>query len=113
MRVRKAEAVNALLQVADEEAVCVRALAADEAEDGVLGGVNVLIFVHANVRELRAATAGDAGRIVAQEAQGELLQVREVHAAELTFGLAEARGELLRELNQRGHFGSAPIPILG
>ena len=96
VRAREAEAVDALLEVADEEAVRAGSFTADEAKDGILCGVDILILIHADVCEVRAAMTSNAGRIVAQQAQGELLEVGEVHAAKLALRLGEARGELLR-----------------
>src|SRR6185436_1130075 len=45
-RVGETEAINALLHIADQEAVPLRTLAAQRRDDAVLRCVDVLIFIH-------------------------------------------------------------------
>jgi len=115
-RVGAAEAVDALLHVADQEAVGRVGLAAQGGEDQVLGGVDVLVFVHEHEPQSAALLAGHGGGLLAlaipEQPQGVLLQVGKIHLAPLAFGLGEGPAELLGQLQQRAHLPAAPCPVL-
>ena len=115
-RISKAEAIDALLHIADEEAVRTRTFTTDGAENRVLRGVDVLILVHENVRQPLAPTQRDGrwrrGLRVPKQAQRELFKIGKVHASRLALGLSEGRTEIARQSQQRQHLMPRPFPIL-
>ena len=92
------------------------ALAAQRSEDGVLRGGDVLILVHEYVMQpiapLTRDGAGPVCRRIAQQTQGKLLQIGEVHAAQFALGASEFNGELPRQPKQRGHVMPRVLPVL-
>ncbi len=108
VRVGEPKAIDALLHVADEKAIA--GGATQRGEDGVLRGVDVLIFVHEDVREPALPGRGNPG--LAQQFERVLFEVAKVHAAKLAFARGKLSGELAFELQQREHGLPRPFPIL-
>ena len=114
--ISEAEAIDALLHIADEEAVRIRTIAADGAENRVLRGVDVLILVHENMRETRAPTQPNScGRFricIPKQSQSELFEVRKIHASGFTLGPCKVRAEVAHQSQQGQHLMPRPFPIL-
>ena len=77
-RVRKAEAVDALLDIADHEQIAL--VFRERTEDRVLHGVRVLILVHRDLGVLRGQRFRQRGRraAVIQKAHRKMLQIVEI-----------------------------------
>ena len=104
--VRQAEAVDALLHVANGEEVL--AVPGDSPEDGVLDLIGVLVLVHQNLGvtggNLLAQVRGSAIRLD-QEGQGQVLLVREVGGVQPELFRPEGRGKARRQIQQGQHGG--------
>src|SRR5581483_6466172 len=110
VRIGEAEAVDALLDIADQETVGLWAFATEGLENGVLGVVDVLVFVDENETELLAPLPRNVGH--SKHAKGVLFEVVEIHHAQFTFGVSEAGGELPGEAEQDEHLRTDPTPVL-
>src|SRR5581483_4645112 len=110
VRIGEAEAVDALLDIADQETVGLWAFATEGLENGVLGVVDVLVFVDENETEFLAPLPRNVGH--SKHAKGVLFEVVEIHHAQFTFGVSEAGGELPGEAEQDEHLRTDPTPVL-
>lgn len=94
----QAKAVNALLDVADEEPVGLRVRPADHLQNEVLSRIDVLVLVNEHEAELLAPLPSDAGwsarALVVEQPQGMLFEILKIDHAEFAFGVGEGLGEL-------------------
>jgi hypothetical protein len=98
-----AEAVDALFHIADHEQVGLIAVAGEGAEEGILGGVDILAFVHEHLFEAGAPGEGDGGGEALgrdEELEGELFEIGEVEAALGAFGIGVGQGEAVGEVEE-------------
>ncbi len=110
------EAVDGLLDVADEKSIRLGAGSAEALKDAVLGAVDVLDFVDADMVEVGLPLAGEAGGLagvgIPEQAQGELLEVGEIDDRGGAAGLGEALVEFIHQFQEGDAVVAAPIPIL-
>ncbi len=115
IRPREAEAVDALLHIADEEAVRLRTFAADRGNDPVLGLVDVLVFIHVHHPQPVAPFAGDGSglvrRVIPEQPERELFKIAEVEAGTLAFAGGEAFAKLMHEFEQGEHVRTGQCEI--
>ena len=122
----EAEAEDALLDIADTEkigAMIADALVAQEAEDGILNGIDVLIFIDKDVAELLVEGAGERrwprrhGIAVAKDGEGHALKIGEVEGALGGFGFGIFGGEIVDEgeegARERSDAAEAILPLGG
>ena len=108
-RLGHAETIDALLHVADHEQVGIFIVMAQRLDDGVLGGVDVLAFVHENMLEPLAPLLGDL--VAGQYLQRQLLQIRKVNPARSPLGGRKLRAECPRQLQQCPHRFAGQVPL--
>ena len=104
LRIGKAEAIDALLDIADREEIV---LAHDEREDRLLHAVRILILVDHDFLVLfvqgeslcRGAQLPCRCSSIAQHSEREMLQVVEIHDAALLLRCLEGGGESLDEID--------------
>ena len=100
-RVCQTESVNALLHVTDQKQIVL--LLRQRAENRVLHGVGVLIFVHRYLRILLTECARKRGRLspVIQQAHSEMLQIVKIRSIARAFGVGKRLFKSIYHVNQR------------
>ena len=111
-----AESVDALLGVPHDEAVAFGP--GEGGDDGVLGGVDVLVLVHEDQPEPLLQPAGDppasaVGALGVEQAQGQLLHVRVVDPLPLPLEEGEALPEGPGQLREGEDPAAAEPPVPG
>ncbi len=116
LRVREAETVNALLDVADDEEIR-RLLPRDEVHDGLLHAIRVLIFIDHDLVIFFAQRECDRRRrkrrvrvcrmrlVVDEDRKREMLEVAEIGEPFLFLCLLIRRMERNRQLHELAHIG--------
>lgn len=109
-----AEPVDALFDVSDHEQVGLIAVAGEGAEEGILGGVDILAFVNEHLFEAGTPGEGDGGGEAIgreEQAEGELFEIGEVDAALGAFGFGIGQGEALGEVEHLAYGPTAEGPF--
>ena len=104
VRAGQPEAIDALLDVANEEPVGRRSVATDRGNDAVLRFIDVLILVHEHGLEAFAPVAGSRrrrlGRRIPEQTQRKLFEVAEIKAGALPFSRGKLSSKLTHQTEQ-------------
>ncbi len=115
-RLRETEAVDALLDVADDEEVVGPrrvGLAADESEEFGLQTIDILKLIYKHMLKLVAKAVGDTVVGIAKEVERHALEVGEIEDAEIGLRGAKAFSERPQQPADRPHVRSSSGDTLG